>query len=141
MSQTSTDQTVLSVEECWELLRAQEFGRLAYVAEGDLAIVPLNYAVDGDQLVFRTADGSKLQGLLTEPKVAFEIDQIAEEEGTSVVVRGRIRMLSDTDEARLEQAGLRPWLGEDRPHLIALQPTRITGRRYSLRRPWKRMMR
>lgn len=141
MSQMSTDQRVLSIDECWDLLRSQEFGRLAYFADGELAIVPLNYAVDSDQVVFRTAPGDKLEGLLNDSSVAFEIDHIAAETGASVLVRGKAKVLPASDEGRLEQAGLRAWLGDNRPVLVAIRPTKVTGRRYPLRRPWTRMMR
>jgi uncharacterized protein len=141
MSQISTDQAVLSIDECWDLLKSQEFGRLAYVSNGELAITPLNYAVDGDQLVFRTADGSKLRALVGNSGVAFEIDHIDGELAASVLVRGSAELLSADDEGRLEQAGLRAWLGDQRPVLVAIRPTSVTGRRYALRRPWKRMRR
>ena len=65
----------LSAEECWDLLRRQEFGRLAY-HDGDLVtLVPINYALDDEhRVIFRTAEGSKLLGLTMNADVAFEID-------------------------------------------------------------------
>ena len=50
----------LHPEECWEFLAASEFGRLAYHLADEVHIVPINYAVDDDRLVFLTAEGSKL---------------------------------------------------------------------------------
>lgn len=143
MADTSTGQDVLSGEDCWDLLRAQEFGRLAYVIDGAPAIVPTNYVVDGRQLVFRTTDGTKLHSMLADPRVAFEIDQVDDDDeiGTSVVVRGEAHVLSADEEYRIEQAGLRAWLGQDRPVLVAIRPTEVTGRRYHLRRPWRHMLR
>ena len=41
----------LSAEECWDLLRRQEFGRLAY-HDGDLVtLVPINYALDDEHRI------------------------------------------------------------------------------------------
>ena len=40
----------LSTAQCWDLLAAHEFGRLAFPLVGDVQITPLNYAVDGDRL-------------------------------------------------------------------------------------------
>lgn len=139
----ATEQGVLSPDECWDLLRTREFGRLAYVADGAPHIVPVNYRVDGTDLVFRTADGQKLSSILRENRVAFEVDEVddAAEIGCSVVVRGEARVLPETEELRLEQVGLRAWLGTDKPVLVAIRPTELTGRRYHLRRPWRRMMR
>lgn len=143
MADTSAGQGALPVEDCWDLLRAQEFGRLAYVIDGAPAIAPINYVVDGEQLVFRTADGTKLHSMLADPRVAFEVDQIVDDQeiGSSVVVRGEASVLSADEEFRIEQVGLRAWLGQERPVLVAIRPTEITGRRYHLKRPWRHMMR
>ena len=64
----------LDQEECWAALRADEFARLAYHLGDELDLVPLNYAVDGDTLLFRTAEGSKLLGIVMNPDVVLEID-------------------------------------------------------------------
>lgn len=143
MADSSAERGILSVEDCWQLLREQEFGRLAYVADGLPSIVPLNYAVDGEQLVFRTAEGTKLTSLLADAHVAFEVDQVDDENetGSSVVVRGEARLLALEEELRLEQVGLRPWLRGDKAIIVAIRPTEITGRCYNLRRPWRHMMR
>lgn len=139
----ATEQGVLSPDECWDLLRNREFGRLAYVADGAPRIVPVNYRVDGSQLVFRTADGQKLRSILRENRVAFEVDEVDDlnETGCSVVILGRARVLPESDELRLEQVGLRAWLGTEKPVLVAITPAELTGRRYYLRRPWRHMMR
>ncbi|MDO5682090.1 MAG: pyridoxamine 5'-phosphate oxidase family protein [Propionibacteriaceae bacterium] len=143
MDETSTEQGVLSTEDCWAVLRSREFGRLAYVIEGAPSIAPINYVVDGDQLVFRTTDGTKLHNIIADPRVAFEVDEVddADEVGVSVVVRGEAHVLSADEEYRIEQVGLRAWLGHDRPVLVAIRPAEVTGRRYQLRRPWRSMMR
>lgn len=143
MTEPSAEQAILTSEECWELLRSREFGRLAYVADGAPHIVPINYRVDDTQLVFRTADGEKLHSILLENRVAFEVDEIddAQEIGLSVVLRGHTVVLPAEEEIRLEQVGLRAWLGSGKPVLVAIQPDEVTGRRYRLRRPWRHMMR
>ena len=57
-----TDEVVteLTSEECWEMLREEEFGRLAYRLVDEVHITPINYAVEGGSLLFRTAEGNKL---------------------------------------------------------------------------------
>lgn len=143
MAETSAERGILSEEDCWELLRNHEFGRLAYVTDGLPVIVPINYVVDGDQLVFRTANGAKLQSILANSHVAFEVDKVDDttETGCSVVVRGEAVRLPADEEIRLEQVGLRAWLGSEKPILVAVRPTLITGRHYHLRRPWRHMIR
>ena len=91
----------LTTEQCWELLHAQEFGRLAFHLLDEVHIVPLNYAVDADRrLVFRTAEGSKLLGLTINDDVAFEIDEFGDEEAHSVVVRVAPGSSRDTNSTR-----------------------------------------
>jgi hypothetical protein len=52
--------TELTSEECWEMLRDEEFGRLAYRLVDAVHITPINYAVESGSLLFRTAEGNKL---------------------------------------------------------------------------------
>ena len=47
--------TELPLDECWELLRAQAMGRLAFHLADQVHIRPINYVVDKDTLLFRTA--------------------------------------------------------------------------------------
>ncbi len=131
----------LTANECWAFLEQHEFGRLAYVLDGGAEIAPVNYAVLDGQIVFRTAEGSKFAGVMGDASAAFEVDEIEGEEATSVVVRGLAVELPMVEDGRAEQAGLRPWLASDKPHLVALEVERITGRRYGLHRPWKSMLR
>src|SRR5690349_18486554 len=106
--------TVMSTEECWQALRAEEFGRLAYRLGDEVDLVPLNYAVDDSTgescLLFRTAEGSKLLGILLHPRVVLEIDRYDEQHASSVIVRGRARRLEEDEAHRAENLPLRPWV-------------------------------
>jgi uncharacterized protein len=95
--------TQLSVEQCWEMLRANEFGRLAFRLVDEVHITPINYAVDHEALLFRTAEGNKLLSVAMGSEVAFEIDEYDEDSACSVVVRGKPRLLGE-DEARTAEA-------------------------------------
>ena len=64
----------LTVEQCWELLGDEEFGRLAYRLVDEVHVVPIYYVVDGRCLLFRTASGNKLLAAALHSDVAFEID-------------------------------------------------------------------
>ena len=77
------------------MLRAEEFGRLAFRLVDEVHITPVNYAVDGETLLFRTAEGSKLLGVVMGSDVAFEIDHYGEDTARSVVIRGRARLLPE----------------------------------------------
>ena len=66
----------MTTEECWEFLRLPEFGRMAFHLAEQVHITPINYAVDGETLLFRTAEGSKLLAVVMNPDIAFEIDAL-----------------------------------------------------------------
>lgn len=127
---------VLHPLESWEFLRSQEFGRLAFHLLGEVHIVPINYAVDGERLVFLTSEGSKLFGVTTNDDVAFEVDQIADEHATSVIVRGRAKHLQGTETTVVERLPLRPWVGTPKFQVVAIEVDEISGRHFDLSRPW-----
>lgn len=131
----------LSDEECWDLLRREEFGRLGYILDGRANIVPINYRVDGRSLVFRTAEGSKVHAIMIDHDVAFEVDRVEDETATSIVLRGIAQPIDHPHEGYFEQLGLRAWLANRKPILIRITPTEIHGRHFLLSRPWKHMRR
>jgi uncharacterized protein len=131
--------TELAELDCWELLREQEFGRLAFHLVNEVHIVPINYAVSRERLVFRTAEGSKLLGITMNQDVAFEIDQYDEDHATSVVVRGTARELEGDEADIAEQLPLRPWVPTAKFSIVEITPTEITGRKFRLDRPWTHM--
>ena len=51
---------VLDVAACWSMLRAESVGRIAYVVENRAMIIPVNFAVIQDHIVFRSDPGDKL---------------------------------------------------------------------------------
>jgi len=131
----------LTQDECWDLLREHEFGRLAFTIVDEQHLTPINYAVDGETLLFRTAPGSKLLAVALGAEVAFEIDDFAGETAVSVVVRGRARHLPEDEAHRAENVPLRPWVGPEKYDVVEIAPEVITGRRFELDRPWLHLRR
>ena len=135
----------LTEDDCWALLEAQEFGRLAFRIVDEQHITPINYTVDRNpdgrhSLLFRTASGGKLLAVLLGAEVAFEIDDIGEDEATSVVVRGQARRLEEDEAHRADVLPLRPWVDTLKFDVVEILPTAVTGRRFPLHRPWLRML-
>src|SRR5918997_6255070 len=94
----------LDREECLRLLAGQEIGRLAVVAGNTPIIVPVNYALDGESVVFRTDPGTKLdQG--PRARASFEIDAFDRERrtGWSVVATGRLEEVTLYDAATFDR--------------------------------------
>ena len=135
----TTPQT-MSAAECWQALREHEFARLAFHVLGEVHITPLNYAVSGESLLFRTAQGTKLLGVVMDAPVALEVDELSEDSAWSVVVRGRARVLEGDEASRPDSVPLRPWVGRDKDVVVEITPSEVSGRRFHLSRPWEHMV-
>jgi uncharacterized protein len=123
----------LSVEECIDLLRAGLVGRAAICTPAGPHVVPVNYAVHGDSVVFRTTPYSVLGTYSWAGDIAFEIDHVDVErhEGWSVVAVGRGEMVEDVEEVEeIRWANdPRPWAEGSRPLIVRLRWRQISGRR------------
>lgn len=128
----------LSQDQCWELLRGEVIGRLAVVTWDYPDIFPINYAVDSDSIIFRTAEGTKLYGSTSNTPVAFEIDGYdpATEEAWSVVLRGPVMAIrAGSALAEAENLTLEPWQGGIKNHLMQILPLNLSGRRFKVTKP------
>ena len=128
--------TELTESECWDFLAEHELGRLAFRLVNDMFITPVNYAVDGRTLLFRTAPGNKLFGVELGSPIAFEVDHVEGERATSVVVRGRTRHLNEHDEHRADVVPLHAWVDTPKYDVVEIVPEEVTGRSHELHRPW-----
>ena len=123
---------ILPLTECLQLLASVPVGRIAFNADGEVVVLPVNHLVDGQDIVFRTASGSKLSAAEKADIVAFEADDYDAQtkSGWSVVVNGRAEILyENTETQRLDGLGLQPWpTAVDRPFWIRIRPTSVSGR-------------
>ena len=131
----------LELNECWALLRDEDYGRLAVAGEDGPDIFPINVRVDHATIVFRSAAGSKLAALRREPRVAFEVDGHDDVDGTawSVVIRGIARVVSNQyDALEVVELGVTPWQRGPKPEFVRIEPTTVSGRRFqrSQRSEW-----
>jgi nitroimidazol reductase NimA-like FMN-containing flavoprotein (pyridoxamine 5'-phosphate oxidase superfamily) len=120
--------------ECLEILGQHSLGRIAIVVDGQPQIFPVNYAMNGRIIAFRTAAGSKLSHAPAS-KVCFEIDEYDSSAGVgwSVMVQG---VAVDATEAfddvswAARGAAPRPLAPGAKPHWVAIEASKITGRRF-----------
>ncbi|MGO9784222.1 MAG: pyridoxamine 5'-phosphate oxidase family protein [Streptosporangiaceae bacterium] len=123
----------LDFDTCLRLLASVPVGRVGFVADGEVQILPVNHVVDGQDVVFRTAHGSKLSAAEGYSPITFEADEYDKHahSGWSVVVTGRAEPVdSDAEIERLGDRGLRPWVTTvARPYVIRVRPSAVTGRR------------
>ncbi|MEV5438487.1 pyridoxamine 5'-phosphate oxidase family protein [Streptomyces sp. NPDC052682] len=122
----------LSEEECRALLSTHGVGRVSVTTPEGPAVLPVNYDVVDDTVVFRTSPGAAPAAAVG-TEVAFEVDHIddAMSQGWSVLVVGPAEAVEDPDEARRldQRAHTDPWPGEGRTLWVVIRPGRMTGRR------------
>lgn len=138
MRKLATDRAgleILHLGDCFLLLGSVPLGRIGFVSGGEVVILPVNFVVDGQDVVFRTSSGSKLSAVEVGRYVGFEADSYdaATETGWSVVVNGLAEIVdSDVEAARLDRLGLSTWGGGGSdPMWVRIRPMSITGRRIS----------
>jgi nitroimidazol reductase NimA-like FMN-containing flavoprotein (pyridoxamine 5'-phosphate oxidase superfamily) len=123
--------TPMSENEAWAFLAEHTYGRLALTILGQPEIFPVNYAVSGTHVLFRTAEGTKLLGVVMDSKVAFEVDQVHADGATSVVVKGVATRIESQEELEaLDLQDLHSWLPTLKYNLVAIKVAEISGRRF-----------
>jgi len=127
----------LTVDECWKLLENDGVGRLATAAidrsTGDVSpdIFPINFHVFEQRILFRTAPGTKLIDLTTQPAVAFQTDGHHGREHWSVVARGTARrMMFDSDIVEYGILYLQYTLPTEKWNYVRIEVETITGIRF-----------
>ena len=123
---------ILHLGDCFALLESVPVGRIGFLAGGEVVILPVNFLLDGQDVVFSTGVGSKLASAEVGHYVGFEADayDAATRSGWSVLVSGLAEVVeSDAEGARLDALGLQPWGGAatDRSW-VRIRPTSVTGR-------------
>lgn len=129
---------VLDRDECLDLVRTQHVGRVAIVDGGHPLVFPVNFVVDGEDVIFRTGEGTKLHAA-GRTSACFEVDHIDVEtrSGWSVMVNGRLEEVTAHDTAafrRIAALGVEPWADGPKEHWMRVTAHTVTGRRISPRR-------
>lgn len=123
--------TELTEAQSWQQLGAVSLGRLVTTVNGWTEIFPVNFVVQNNTVLFRTAEGTKLLTAALNEYVVFEADDHNVVEGWSVIVRGKARLLSTSPElAEARRAGLYPWIATHKERFVRIVPQTVTGRRF-----------
>ena len=125
----------LDPDECRNRLESQSggVGRLAIMTPTGPMIYPVNFAVDGNAVVFRTSRHSLLGSCTWGVDVAFEVDHVDLDarQGWSVVIKGCAHIVDNPeDEDRLRSLGREPtpWADGLRRMYIRIPYREISGR-------------
>ena len=123
---------VLSRAECLRLVSRATVGRLGITSGALPTVLPINFRLVKDRIVFRTSVGTKLDAATHNSVVAFEVDEMDPlwHSGWSVVVTGVAREITDPDElAELSAANIPRWAPMDSARVVSVSTEMVTGRR------------
>jgi uncharacterized protein len=118
-------------EECVQLLALHRVGRIALpTLEGAVLVVPVNYVLDGEVIVFRSDPGEKLDAIHGH-RASFQIDYIdpVHRTGWSVLVQGTAHRAGHRE---IEHLALDPWVGGEKDAWVRIVPRSISGRRLTI---------
>lgn len=119
--------------KCAELLASGDVGRVAVCTPEGPRIVPVNYSVVDETIVFRTTPYSVLGTYAWTTELAFEVDHVdpRHRSGWSVVATGRGTLIDDPDELDRIRTSWdpEPWAGGHRMLYVGLRWRDLTGRR------------
>ena len=126
---TTTDRNGLQVldrDECLRLLETCTIGRVGITSGALPVILPVNFRLVGDQIVFRTGIGTKLDAATRGAVVAFEADahDAVEHTGWSVLVTGIARQVPAVDADWIPR-----WAPDGQSCVVAISTELVTGRR------------
>jgi nitroimidazol reductase NimA-like FMN-containing flavoprotein (pyridoxamine 5'-phosphate oxidase superfamily) len=111
---------------------SQRAGRVAVATPDGPHIIPMNYSVVDESIIFRTTPFSVLATYGRNAKLAFEVDHFRDEDGLgwSVVARGRADVVIDPDELQRirKVCAPLPWADGARNLYFRLDWKELSGR-------------
>jgi uncharacterized protein len=126
----------LTHRECLDRLASVTVGRIAVTVQALPVVLPVNFALDGEDVVFRTVVGTKLSAATARAIVAFEVDGWEPDgsAGWSVLVQGRASEVQDESElSRLRQLPLHAWAFDGQAdRYVRIRASSMTGRQFSV---------
>ena len=113
-------------------------GRIGVSVRALPVILPVNFVLVGESIVFRTIPGTKLDAATANAVVAFQVDSYAPDgtSGWSVLVQGVSSEITDPEDLlALADIPLRAWAFDDRiaTRFVRIESSFISGRRFSNR--------
>ena len=122
----------LTPAECLRLIEPGGVGRIALATASGLMVLPVNFVMVANSIVFKTGGGSLIAAHAAD-EVAFEVDHIDEAlgQGWSVLVQGpahRVAQLGELHHLR-EHVTVTPWAGGEREAYVRILPVHLSGRR------------
>ena len=121
----------LDEKQCYDLLGSTTVGRIGFVRDARVEIIPVNYALSGRDLILHTAPDGILRSLADEgAAVAFEVDHHTDLAGSgwSVLLQATLALATPAEESAA-RVQVSPWAGADRDVALRLAVSEVSGRR------------
>ncbi|MGW2944856.1 pyridoxamine 5'-phosphate oxidase family protein [Streptomyces sp. NPDC001226] len=121
----------LDRSECLRLLARAPVGRIVYTRQALPAVLPIDFALDGEAVVVRSFAASQLVRAIDGAVVAFEADDVDATacSGWRVVVTGLAKTVTEQAEhERLLGAGSRSWVPWPEQVFVRIATELVTGR-------------
>lgn len=121
---------VLTGAEAVALLGTVDVGRVGITSRALPMVLPVQYTLDGNNIVIRTYEGSTLSAATRRTVVAFEAEGPigAPSPSWSVHVNGVATHVSDEHVDAVSRA-LPAWSRDHPAHVVTISTDRVTGRR------------
>jgi nitroimidazol reductase NimA-like FMN-containing flavoprotein (pyridoxamine 5'-phosphate oxidase superfamily) len=123
----------LNPEECLRRLATQSVGRIGITVQALPVVLPVNFGLLGESIVFPTIPGTKLEAATNKNVVAFEVDSYEPNgrSGWSVLVIGTATKVPADEIGDAEALGIEAWpLDGQASHFVRIQWSQITGRQF-----------
>ena len=123
---------ILGRDECLMLLAGAVVGRIGASLGSTPVVLPVNFRLVGEQILFETGRGTKLDAATRNAAVSFEIDDFDRfsHTGWSVVAAGVAREVTDPAMvAELRAAKIPRWAPEGGHRIVAIDISKLSGRR------------
>lgn len=115
-------------DECRRLIGDAVVGRVSWLSKSrGLQVLPVNFVLVNDRIVFRVAQGSVLEELTQPVEVAFQVDDLdgATATGWAVLVQGTTASWDG------DLRAISAWAPGERDLGVAITPTAWSGRSVS----------
>lgn len=123
----------LNDEESWDIIQANQIGRIASAREGAPDIYPVTYVVHNWKIYFRTGAESRLRKETDGRLVAFEAGWQMMKHFSSTVALGVLRTMTNSEAARVLDELPIVDFAPDRDYVwMELDPHEVRGRRLNV---------